>query len=254
MAAFDLTAFLDKVCAENGAIGIGLGAGADSKNTPDFCIPVPRNINRALGPLARANVAAWAAEKVMGTMFSEGSGVTALRKQYLAVNAWACYMVGGVHIKGNPFTEAQSGETWSAAKVEGLAWDTEVKVFDEDCTFTTNPPPIPQVIRDRRDDIAKIITLDVAAKITWFTTKHHLGARIAGNAPGRRYQGFTEKTVGVVALPEISMDSSANISFVHQLIHPWSTIAMMRDLRLGANGSEVSVDDLRETCDVVRDA
>jgi len=77
----------------------------------------------------------------------------------------------------------------------------------------------------------KVAGLVMAAKITQFTTKHHLGAKARGLLGNRGWQGYTEKYVTTVEMG-LQMGDDAGTNFIHNIVHPASTLAVLHSIGL----------------------
>jgi len=139
-----------------------------------------------------------------------------------------------------------------AAASDMLRWTTEVEVVDDDMDAPANEtydhnialPDFMQCTdaqRDTWEDWRKICTLCVAAKLTWFATRHHMGTPtsragegIGRDGDGRLLVGFTEKvlkaTEGAPAWLRVEATNDLGATLVHHLIHPWCTIQVIRDV------------------------
>jgi hypothetical protein len=237
------------ICDNNGQFAIGLGAGADARNPPQLCIPVPQNIFQQNTEKSRLRTARWAYDTVMA-MTDDQFGYGVERKTHFAVMCYAAYMTGLVRYT-RPQGAWQVPDGFDAAAIRAVAWDAEVRVLEEGIDDQRETAP-PAPVTNDATYMKKILNLVFAAKITWQQCKHHLGSRVARHVNAREWQGFTEKTASLLKLPGVGYGTNEDRAFLHALIHPCSTIGCIN--LLSAEKYPQAAATLRATYDAIRTA
>lgn len=235
---------LADICNDNGEISVGLGATSDPRVAEEFRIPVPANIGAYVGFAGRLKVAFWAFAVAQGRQDWDDDV-----KKLHGVMWFVAYMMGWVRVRGAlPAIVPQTHQELLA-----LDWDAEVRVSTHDATDPSAAVAVPPGWVEAKIDVGRVTSLIVAAKMTWFSTKHHLGATMATASGQRRRQGFTEKFVNSESwgIGGWTLGTNESTAKIHSLVHPSSTIGVLRSVCIAGRDSQVS--DLVNTWDVIRE-
>lgn len=225
---------LGAVLNENGAIVVGMASGTESTVPDSHRIPVFNNIGSVTDEKQLLNYAKAAYDHILK---DEGGD----KSQFRAVMAYGAIVMGFVasKLKTNSTTDFGLGEgktipvPLKRADFSKIMWDAEVKFVDEAATLDGDVVPMPP---DHQILMYQMALLLIAAKHSWFTQRHHLGA----SSKSGKKTGFFPKVLNTLgALNEkfkVDWRNTDTLTPFYQAVHCPSTLAVIRHMFKGRKG------------------
>lgn len=212
---------LETLLNSNGVISAGLAGTQESSVAELFRIPVFRNIPEVRTEEQMLHYLQHVYDHTLTALVNTVNHEPTRRA--FALSHVLAYVYRAVAARAD-FANRQP---LTAAAYNDLQMDGDTKFVDEDADLQNNTGTVTTALADK-EQVQKIITLVVAAKVTWFTTNHHLGVPLAARQGG--YQGFLFKVANTLNFQSFSYNTAASRGDLYKLIHPWSTISVMRQL------------------------
>lgn len=213
---------------ENGALHVGLAVSQEESVPATFRIPVPRNFSlpAEASEAAVIRTAKWAYDFQLARNSNDHG-------RLFAISAYMAYSTGCVAIEG---PTPSAGET-KPDVLALLKWDSEVDLIDEDVPDIGKPLTVPEAEPyrlpvDDRELAVTLVTYVIAAKMSWWSTKHHLGARSSNPTSGSSHEwvGFLAKCCRAKPIDGLGYDNDADRTRLYRVVHTWSTKAVFKQL------------------------